>query len=201
MRYFIFFCCTLLLACGSETKIVEVQDDAGVVVERYYIDVQTNQKSGVYELFDGRGRPMERAVYENDVLHGERTLFHENGEVQAVEQYERGAFVGDYRAFYENGQLELEGKYVDGSMEGIWKRYYDSGELMETVTFVSNEENGPFHEFYRNGNDKAKGEYLDGDNEHGELLLYDEAGILIKKMNCERGICRTSWEKMDEEKT
>ena len=35
--------------------------------------------------------------------------------------------------------------------------------------------------------------YLDGDNEHGELKLFDEQGVLTKKMNCDKGICRTSW--------
>jgi len=76
-----------------------------------------------------------------------------------------------------------------------WKRYYDSGELMEIVNFVENEENGPFVEYYKNGNKKATGNYLDGDNEHGELELFDEQGELIKKMNCNKGICRTSWTK------
>jgi antitoxin component YwqK of YwqJK toxin-antitoxin module len=70
---------------------------------------------------------------------------------------------------------------------------------METVTLVDNEENGPFEEFYENGNKKAVGSYKGFDTdmnrprEHGELLMYDESGTLIKKMNCDMGICRTKW--------
>ena len=48
-------------------------------------------------------------------------------------------------------------------------------------------------EYFRNGNLKAEGSYLDGDNEHGLLKLYDETGRLIRKMECEQGVCRTFW--------
>ena len=48
---------------------------------------------------------------------------------------------------------------------------------------------------YKNGKTKATGTYLEGDNEHGELKLFDENGELTKKMNCNRGACRTTWTK------
>ena len=187
------FICLGMIACSSKTKTIEVQNEEGVVIERYIQNQETTEKDGKSELFSNSGQLLEVAFYKNGELHGKRELFHENGKVQAVEQYENGAFKGIYQAFYDNGQLEVEGKYVNGMMDGEWKRYYDGGELMEIVTFVENEENGPFLEYYRNGKDKAKGAYLDGDNEHGELQLFDENGTLIKKMNCEKGICRTSW--------
>lgn len=190
----------LLFACASKTKTIEVQNDDGLIIERYEQNTETQQKDGKSELFDTNGNLLEVAFYKNGQLDGERTLYHENGEIQAIERYENGAFAGIYQAYYENKQLELEGKYIDGKMDGEWKRYYDSGELMEIVTFVENEENGPFVEYYKNGNTKAAGAYLNGDNEHGELKLFDENGELTKKMNCEKGICRTSWTKEEGEK-
>jgi len=78
-------------------------------------------------------------------------------------------------------------------MEGKWKTYYPSGKLKEVVTFVDNEENGPFVEYYENGKIKAEGTYIDGDNEHGLLLLYNPFGVLYKKMQCDHGKCRTIW--------
>ncbi len=184
-----------IFACSPKTKMVEVKDDAGNVIERYMTDVEKEVKEGKSEIFSSTGQLLETAFYKNGQLHGQRVLFHENGTTQAIEQYENGQFAATFKAFYDNEQLELEGKYVSGKMDGEWKRYYDSGELMEIVTFVENEENGPFVEYYRNGNKKATGTYLAGDNEHGELQLFDEQGGLIKKMNCNKGICRTSWTK------
>ncbi len=188
------------LACSSNIKTIEVKNDNGIVIERYEQNIKTEQKDGKSEFFGNDGSLLESAFYKNGILEGKRILYHENGEIQAVEQYSNGIFVDLYQAFYENKQLELEGKYIDGKMDGEWKRYYDSGELMEIVTFVGNEENGPFVEYYKNGKTKAAGAYLDGDNEHGELKLFNEGGELIKKMNCEKGICRTSWTKEEGEK-
>ncbi len=189
-----------IFACSPKTKMVEVKDDVGNVIEKYTVEIEKDVKEGKSEVFSSTGQLLEKAFYKNGQLHGQRELFHENGSTQALEQYENGQFTDEYKAFYDNEQLELEGKYVSGKMDGEWKRYYDSGELMEIVTFVENEENGPFVEYYKNGKKKAAGTYLDGDNEHGALEMFDEQGELIKKMNCNKGICRTSWKKEVDEK-
>jgi len=169
-----------LTTCSSETKTVEVQNDAGIVIERYIQNIATTKKEGKSELFDDNGQLLETAFYKNGQLEGERILYHANGAIQAIEPYENGVFKGDFQAFYENKQLELTGKYENGMMNGEWKRYYDSGELMEIV---------------KNGKTKTTGTYLEGDNEHGELQLFDEHGELTKKMTCNKGTCRTSWTK------
>lgn len=59
---------------------------------------------------------------------------------------------------------------------------------------VNNEENGPFTEYHENGQKAWEGTFLNGDNEYGLLQQYDEAGTLIKKMNCDSlGVCTTIW--------
>ena len=84
-------------------------------------------------------------------------------------------------------------------MTGKWKGYYDNGALKEEVIFVNNQENGPFIEYYPNGKLKAEGTYLEGDYEQGELKLYNESGELIRRMNCEKGVCKTVWKAEGEE--
>jgi len=78
-------------------------------------------------------------------------------------------------------------------MANVWTRYYNTGEVMEEVSFQGNEENGPFTEYHKNGQLKTQGNYLNGDNEQGELKMFDESGTLVKTMNCELGRCRTTW--------
>jgi antitoxin component YwqK of YwqJK toxin-antitoxin module len=183
----------ILIACSSKLDTVEKKDENGVLLERY-TRLKTNfAKEGLYESFYPSGKLYEQSTYHNDTLTGERKLFHENGNLLIVEHHEQGRFEGAYKVYYENGQLELEGMYVDNKMTGPWKRYYPSGQLMEIVEFSDNQENGPFIEYHENGNLKAEGAYLDGDHEHGLLKLYDENGQLERKMNCDRGICRTIW--------
>ena len=184
----------LVIGCKPTIESVEVTDEAGNITEKYERRVADNMRHGLYQLFDENGKIVEMAIYQNDTLNGKRTMFFENGKPQYVENYINGKFEDDYSSFFENGQLKLNGKYTNGAMNGEWKGYHDNGQLKEIVQFVENEENGPFIEYHPNGKLAAEGSYLNGDNEHGELKLYDENGALIKKMNCDKGICRTTWQ-------
>ena len=196
MKYlFPFLFLTLfLLTCGPKLETVEVQNEAGQITARYTHDPESKLKQGKHYLYAADETPLEEADYKDGLLDGERKVFHENGAVQAIETYKEGQFEGQFQSFYESGQLELIGKYSNNEMSGIWIRYYETGEKMEEVTFKGNEENGPFTEYYKNGQLKAQGAYLNGDNEHGELKMFDESGTLVRKMQCEMGRCETTWE-------
>ena len=184
----------LFTACSS-VETIEIKDPSGVLTERFTQNKKTKEKEGKRIQYFKNGTVMEEALYQKDVLHGERKIYYENGQVQILEQYKEGNFEGLYQAYYDNGQLELEGSYSNGAMNGLWNRFYETGGPMEVVTFENNEENGPFTEYHINGQLKAKGAYLDGDNEHGPLELFNEVGELIKKMDCDKGRCRTTWVK------
>lgn len=194
MRYASFLMLVLLsLASCGKTEWTEVRDDQGNLVEKFQRNKKDFAKEGQYLAFFPEGEKEEEATYVRDTLDGVRTIFYRNGKPQIVEQYKMGLFEGPYKAYYENGQLEIEGNYLFNSMTGIWKRYYENGQLMEEVIFVDNQENGPFVEYHENGKLKARGTYREGDFEHGSLELYDENGELEKKMDCDKGICRTVW--------
>ena len=186
-----------LVGC-DDLEQVERRNEAGVVVERFYRSKTDSLIQGEAEVYDDEGRLLEKATYVDGVFEGERTLYHPSGERQSVETRVGGRYQGPFRAYYPDGQLELEGEYVDDTMTGIWTRYYPDGAKMEEVTFTDGREGGPFREWYPNGQPKASGNYvasasLPGAKEQGELLMYDEAGTLVKRMECDTGICRTVW--------
>ncbi len=193
MKYAIIpFCLLLLLsiACSNSNQ-VEIKNDDGVVVERYELSKEDSTMHGSYEAFDEKGQLIEKSSYAKGKLDGVRTLYYPSGGVQYEETHLNGEFEGIYKAYYPEGELELEGKYVDNKMTGIWTAYYPNGTKKEAVTFVDNEENGPFTEWHASGTLKAEGSYANGDNEEGELVLYDLNGKVNKRMFCEGGICRT----------
>ncbi|MEM1320209.1 MAG: toxin-antitoxin system YwqK family antitoxin [Bacteroidota bacterium] len=196
MRTFfpILFLALCLAACKGELETVESEDADGNLI-RFTRNTENYARQGVFTRLSPDGQKLEEAHYNNDTLDGQRTIFYPSGKAEIIENYSKGQFAGTFQTFYESGQLQLEGKYSSGAMNGEWRGYYESGQLKEIVRFQDNEENGPFKEFYSNGQPKAEGSYLNGDNEHGELLLYDENGELTKKMNCNHGICRTTWTK------
>lgn len=177
---------------GDSLEFVSNQDIAGFV-EQFYRSKSDNAKQGLYRKLTSGGVLLEEASYVNDTIHGIRIQYYEKGDTQIIETFDMGTFNGPFKAYYENGNLELLGHYDNNVMKGKWYKYYESGELEEIVTFDHNAENGPFVEFYRNGNKKAEGNYVNGENEDGLLLLYDETGTLVKKMDCDKGICKTIW--------
>lgn len=176
----------------KELEPVELVDIEGNR-ERYYRRKSDRSKSGHYTKYDSKDQLIEEAFYIDDTLHLYRIFYYETGDTQIVESLNMGVYDGAFKAFYENGQLELLGNYENNVATGQWKKYYSTGELMEIVTFADNKENGPFIEYFQNGNLKAEGNYKDGSKEHGLLRLYNDQGVLIRKMNCKNGICKTIW--------
>jgi len=180
--------------CGSDIETIKTRNEFGHV-ERYERRKKDFAKEGLYQRFHKDGYLVEEAHYSNDSLHGERKFYYPNGTVERTEHHRKGVFHGKFQQFYETGQLQLEQEFVNGVLQGTGSAWYPTGQLKEKVTFQNNEENGPFEEWYENGKPKATGNYLDGDNEHGTLKLYDTLGQLERILECQRGACRTTWER------
>lgn len=191
-------CLLILSACQDQLEPVENTNEEQEFTESYQVVKGSNTKQGPYVKKTLDGKLLEESNYQQGLLEGQQKLY-DKDVLYSISNYVEGKLEGLYQTFYKEGQINVEGEYVQDVMSGKWKRYYPSGDLMEVVHFENNEENGPFVEFYPNGNIKAEGSYLNGDNEHGELFLYDINGILIKKMNCVEGRCSTTWVKEGKE--
>lgn len=186
-----------LAGCQNEFETVTEKNEFGQNLS-YQIHKESGMKEGPYTVRDSAGLLLEEANFQHDTLHGERKLYTEKGILETVENYSNGTFEGLYQIFYSNGQVKFVAEYQDGVLAGASKSYYEDGQLKETVEFKDNVENGPFVEYHPNGNLKAKGSYFSGNHsEHGPLELYDENGDILKKMNCEKGVCRTTWTRED----
>ena len=185
----------LFLAACSNFETVEKKDESGKLSEKFTVNKTTKKKEGEYFAFFPDGQKREESFYLNDSLNGERKLYYENGQLANITTHANGMFEGKYQKYSEAGKLLNEGLYVNNEMSGVWKKWYDTGELEEEVTFVANLENGPFKEYFKNGKLKTEGVYVEGDNEQGELKIFDENGELVKRMYCEFGICAETWSK------
>ncbi len=172
--------CLVFMSCGGERIEVPLAQYDG-------------PKEGDLKSYYPGGGIMEEAHYKNGKLNGVRVLYDASGHVISKENLVDGLFEGSYTSYYPDGQIKSQGQYKHNEMDGDWSFYYPSGQLKERIAFEGNKENGPFIEYHNNGKLGAKGQYIDGDQEQGLLELYDTTGVLIRKMNCERGICRTIW--------
>ena len=180
----------LITSCGS--NMIEERDDQGRLVAEY--EMRDGVKHGKFVGYHPDGSIFEESTYINGQVHGIRSLFFEgNKKIQTSETYVNGVMDGLFEEYHINGQVSFTGLFVNDAMDGVWKKYNEVGQLIEEVTFKDSEENGPFKEYHTNGQLAAVGGYLNGDYEHGPLQIFNEQGELIKKMDCNKGICQTSW--------
>ena len=194
-RSFWFILIAIFWFSCKKNQIIEHKNEKGIVIERYTINGDTSKgKNGRIEIYNEDGKLKEVTDYVNGKQNGERKLY-ENRALYSTEMLNMDIFEGPYRLYYPSGNIKTEGQYTNNITTGIWKSYYNNGQLKEEVQMAENEENGPFIEYHENGKVKAKGNYLHGPNEQDELLLYDTAGILEKKMDCKEGICKTIWKR------
>jgi antitoxin component YwqK of YwqJK toxin-antitoxin module len=193
---FLLFILSLLIACSSKSKIVEIRNGDGLLLEKYEIS-QDSIKHGNYTSYYEDGNIFESSNFKMGVLDGIRELYFPDGAIEIQENYVDGTIEGPYNTYYNNGKPNVQCNYNNGVLEGIVKKYHRTGELMEEVTFQDNLENGPFTEYYKTGSEKWKGNYINGNQEVGELDSFSLEGDLMKKMMCGKFmgqyICQTIW--------
>lgn len=184
----------ILTACNKpELSEISITDDNGKVLEKYFMDLNTKMKQGAYTTFYPDGTVSSVANYLNDTLEGQKLWYFENGKIEIEENFKKGNYHGVFKAYFEDGTILQEGAYEDNMPFGEWLSYYANGKLKERVTFANGYENGPFEEYSESGVISSRGVYNDGPKEEGLLELFDSSGDLVKKMQCKKGVCQTSW--------
>lgn len=168
-------------ACKN-VKVMDVERTTPLGDTEYYsvLKKDTAKKEGLYVLMSSMGDTLEKAMYTNGQLNGNRYLF-KNGKVFIIETYLEGAYHGPYTAFFNDGQLKQKGFYKNNQMDSIWTTYYTEkpDQIKEEVTFHNGTENGPFREYHLNGKLAAEGNYVE-EFEDGEIKVYDTTGTLKK---------------------
>lgn len=180
-------------ACSKREK-VEVKNNAGVVVESYFVDKQhPDRKTGAYNKYYDDGKILETSTYTDGKLNGERVLFYPDGRVMQKEHYVNNQFDGPFTAYYEDGSLQQEGHYKDNMMTGVWKNYFreQKNVLKNETTLKDNRINGLYKEYYPNGKLYAEGNkieiYEEMDVFDGKVQVYDTLGNLDKIITYDKG--------------
>jgi antitoxin component YwqK of YwqJK toxin-antitoxin module len=148
-----------------------------------------------------KGKLIQRyqVIRKSKVQDGYEKFYFKNGKIDGEFLYKDGQLNGAF-VYYdkETGNIKQKGEFKEGKIEGILYTYYSNGELKEEVMHVRGLTEGAFKEFSEQGIVLAEGQYTyDKDQiedlEQGLLKLYNNKGILIKKMICRRGQCCTIW--------
>ena len=191
MRYLLFSCVIFMLSCDSK---IQSFHENGTLESEYSID-EDSLKHGTFVRYFDSGVKAEESNFVHGKQDGQRILYYLNGNKESEGTYVNGELHGKKLVYYDSGELMIDSDYEHSEVVGVFKKYYKNGNLLEEVTFENDLENGPFKEYYEDGTIKWKGQYLNGDNEFGIIEHYNEAGELIKKLECDSmKICKTIWE-------
>lgn len=187
----------------TETVKVELIDtieynEDGKLKMMYQIDKHTGAKYGSYKEYDvATSTLLAERNYKNNKLEGVEKIYFPSGQIDGELNYKDGIHDGTFKYYYEDGTLKQQGNYVQGNIEGILNSYYPTGALKEEVTHVDGLTQGIFKEYNENGTIKTEGEYTSKSGqenlETGLLKIYDENGVLERKMICKEGQCCTIW--------
>lgn len=190
--FFVLITC-FFSACESKKK-VEVKNNAGVVIESFFVDKKApDVKIGVYNKYYDDGKILEVANYKDGKLNGERTLYYPDGKIMQKENYVDNKYEGKLTAYYEDGSLQQEGFYKDNMMNGVWKNYSKEYKnvLKDETTMKDNKIDGLYKEYYPNGKLFAEGNKIQLTEEldvfDGKVQVYDSLGNLEKILIYEKG--------------
>lgn len=164
----------------------------------YQVDKNSDLQHGRYRSYNAVTNQLQvERTYQRGKIEGLEKFYFPSGEIESTLNYKNGVQDGPFYYYYKNGQLKQEGKFATGKIIGVLKSYYSDGQLMEEVTHVDGVTEGPFKEYNPNGTLKGEGAYTskgdDEDLEHGIIQLYDENGVLERRMACNYGTCCTMW--------
>jgi len=180
-------------ACESKKK-VEVKNNAGVVIESYYVDKnKPDVKVGLYSKFYDDGKILETINYKDGKQNGERTSYFPSGKIMLKENIVNNVNEGIYIAYNEDGSINQEGTYKDNKMDGVWKTYFKGQKnvLQYEAIFKNGNYNGLYKEYYPNGKLFAEGNKIQLTEEldvfDGKVQVYDSLGNLEKILIYEKG--------------
>mgnify|MGYP001355613863 CR=1 FL=1 len=94
-------------------------------------------KDGHHVYKDKAGRPLMEGEMRNGQRNGVWTSYLPNGRVQSRNVYEQGVLHGMSTVFHDNGVLYYSGAQRRGKPFGEWKFYDDHGVLARTVIYDS----------------------------------------------------------------
>ena len=95
-----------------------------------------------------------RFYKKNDLLHGKRIEFFENGNIKEETDYFEDKKHGLHKYYYESGEVMLETSFTNSLQHGKTISYYKTGQNFRVFEMEESKKVGTTNEFFKNGNIK-----------------------------------------------
>ena len=130
-----------MVACGPQVDesrtptATDTTGDAARANDACRIAIADSLKDGHHVYKDKAGRRLIEGEMRNGQRNGVWTSYLPNGRVQSRNVYEQGVLHGMTTVFHDNGVLYYSGAQRKGKPFGEWKFYDDQGVLARTVEY------------------------------------------------------------------
>lgn len=117
--------------------VVALYPNGNKIFSAAYKDKRMRVKHGIQEGFFSNGQKRLIATFNNNVLEGTYTTWHENGNIADSGELSSNAKTGLWKTWYTNGILESEGTYTAGFTDGTWKWFHENGQPSTVEVYES----------------------------------------------------------------
>ncbi len=138
------------------------------------------------------------ANYENDLLEGEVSEFHEGGEKVASTFYHEGKKHGISKVYTLKGTVIAVAEYEDGMPHGQSIQYYPEGEIYKQTYFEKGKKNGRETTYFPNGEILSEYQYSHG-KLNGHCFEKNSRGYLIFEAEYKEGLRHGIFNKYDDD--
>ncbi len=116
-------------------EVIAFYPDGKPLLKAGYKDKKLRLKHGVYEGYYPGGQKKMTTTFDNNVLEGSYTSWHENGKIADSGLITSNVKSGLWKTWYADGTPESEGSYTAGFHDGSWKWFHENGKPATVETY------------------------------------------------------------------
>lgn len=188
----------------SGEQLIKELYQADLLVEGNYPEGKIFEGNGIRSVYEG-GKLKATYTYRNGLPQGRVTLFHENKK-STVYHIKDGVKHGEELRFFGSGEPKISLTWYKDKIQGVVKSWYENGQIESEKEMYQNAKHGKSFCYYLDGSLMMWEEYEHGviksgkymkrgqktpvsqiRNGEGTATIYDEDGILVRKVKYERG--------------
>lgn len=170
---------------GSLTSVNEgegfrvVYDEGGI---KQYIQIKNGLEEGLVKNFNKEGQLQSVVEIKNGKKQGEETIYFPNMKPKIQIQWVENAIHGIAKTWYDNGQIRSEREYNRNKKMGSSFAWYKNGSIMLVEEYE--DDNLVKGSYYKKGSKEPVSTIQNGT---GIAHLFDEEGILLRKVHYQKG--------------
>jgi antitoxin component YwqK of YwqJK toxin-antitoxin module len=153
MRGYVFLALFVLISCGKEVIITEME----IKPDLLYVHNDIHPFTGTCKV-----------------------VFNDTSLLKEKFQFRKGILEGEAVAYYRDGNLRWKGHYENGCCTGKWEYWDQYGNKVIEANYTNDTLTGPYFSWHSNGLMREKGQFKEN-SRTGKWISYNETGQIVSE--------------------